>query len=242
MNNSAVSHEAGTDIWNLESSQDDNFFGQMLADYKKMGAYAIEISLIDGTKFKLLLEDLYIYLCSQVYIPGFAVEVRDTPDGQVRYYKPDRYYYYNQAKEKKVIPENNFIDLIQEEIKDFKNSRDFKSNYVFPSNKEIYSFIIKKFYPNKDKIYKKWNKVSYKIINNFVMVNVAVFDINGEDNYSDYDITIDAKVPVKDYENNFCFNLNCIASIKPYSDQTIDVRRIMDQDFMEAIREYEDNK
>ena len=239
MDNTTINHDVEKDMWSDKISHEDTLFGKMLADYREMGAYAIEVSLIDGTKFKLLLEDLYIYLGSHVYIPGFAVETKQTQEGKLYYYKPDRYYYYNQAKEKKVMPENNFIDIILEEIKDFKTGRDFKSSYAFPSNKEIYSFMITNFYPNKDKIYKKWNKATYKVINNFVMANIAVFDINGEDNYTDYDISIDAKVPVKDFERNFCFNLNCIASVKPFSDQMIDVRRIMDKDFMEAVREFE---
>ncbi len=180
-----------------------------------MGAYAVEISLVDGTKFKLLLEDLYIYLGNHVYIPGFAIGSRNTDEGLRYYYKPDRYYYYNQAKEKKVVC----------------------SDYDFPSSKEIYTFMFRNFYPNNNDIYKRWSKASYRIINNFVMVDKAIFDVNGEDNYCDYDISIDAKVPTRDCELNFCFNSDCIVSIKPYSHPLIDVRRISDQDFMEAAKE-----
>ena len=151
MDNTTMNHDVEKDMWSDKISHEDTLFGKMLADYREMGAYAIEVSLIDGTKFKLLLEHLYIYLGSHVYIPGFAVETKQTQEGKLYYYKPDRYYYYNQAKEKKVMPENNFIDLILEEIKDFKTGRDFKSSYAFPSNKEIYSFMITNFYPNKDK-------------------------------------------------------------------------------------------
>lgn len=227
---------------NATQANPDTFFEQMLNAYKNMGAYALEISLVDGTKFTLLLEDLYIYLGNHVYIPGFAIGSRNTDGGVQYYYKPDRYYYYNQAKEKRVMPENNFMDLISEEIQDFKNSRDFCSDYQFPSNKEIYSFIIRNFYPNNNPIYKRWSQASYRIINNFVMVDKAIFDINGEDNYCDYDISIDAKVPTRDCEKNFCFNSDCIVSIKPYTHQLIDVRKIADKDFMDAVKEYEESQ
>ena len=225
------------DTAKTEAAATHSFYEQMLEAYKNMGAYAVEISLVDGTKFKLLLEDLYIYLGNHVYIPGFAIGSRNTDEGLRYYYKHDRYYYYNQAKEKKVVPENNFMDIILEEIKDFKNSRDFCSDYDFPSSKEIYTFMFRNFYPNNNDIYKRWSKASYRIINNFVMVDKAIFDVNGEDNYCDYDISIDAKVPTRDCELNFCFNSDCIVSIKPYSHPLIDVRRISDQDFMEAAKE-----
>lgn len=87
------------DTAKTEAAATHSFYEQMLEAYKNMGAYAVEISLVDGTKFKLLLEDLYIYLGNHVYIPGFAIGSRNTDEGLRYYYKPDRYYYYNQAKE-----------------------------------------------------------------------------------------------------------------------------------------------
>lgn len=230
------------EITKTQEPTTDTFFEQMLSAYKHMDAYAIEISLVDGTKFQLLLEDLPIYLGNRVYIPGFAIGTRNTDAGQQHYYKPDRYYYYNQAKEKRVLPESNFIDIILEEIEDFKNSRDFCSDYAFPVHKEIYDFMIRNFYPDNSAIYKTWSKTSYKIINNFVMVDKAIFDINGEDNYCDYDISIDAKVPTRNCEKNFCFNSDCIVSAKPYSHPLIDVRRIADPDFLDAVKEFEESK